>query len=513
MYLRIITLNRAGITYRYAQIVEHVVENGKHRIRVIKHLGPVTSASDLDKYNKMLADEKAASTIYDLNRFVLLEPKIFGPVYASLEIAKKYGIYKILRKIFGKDTDLMMLMIVSRLIDPSSDIRILEFIRKSYLNIDANKNMIYRSLDTLESKKEEIELGIFRAIRPDTSKVFYDLTSSYFEGTENNDLVLFGYSRDKKRGKEQIVIAVVMADGIPIYHEVYPGNTVDPSTLENTIRVLKEKFQIKDVIFVEDRAFGRKPSLKILDENQYITAAYRWDQPYRGVLMNTAVTEEDKVEDLYIKEVSIKASNKDQPEEAKKGKRRYIFVYNPDREKQDLEDLDIKIEAVEKILTERLGKEETKNKLGNLRSLVSFKGNEIKLNEKKIKEIKGLAGRYLIITNSSLGKEEAVKTYKDLWKIERAFRTIKSFIEIRPIYHRKTERIRAHVFISVLSLLIGRIIEKKTGKSISRVMDILSGMEAIPVKIGDKIITIRNESEECKEILNDLNIKYPDRVL
>ncbi|MGC8716355.1 MAG: hypothetical protein ACP5R0_05655, partial [Thermoplasmata archaeon] len=105
-------------------------------------------------------------------------------------------------------------------------------------------------------------------------------------------------------------------------------------------------------------------------------------------------------------------------------KRRYIFVYNPEREKQDLEDLDRKIEAVEKILTEQLGKEETKNKLGNLRSLVSFKGNEIKLNDKKIKEIKSLAGRFLIITNSSLGKEEAVKTYKDLCKIERAFRTI-----------------------------------------------------------------------------------------
>ncbi|MGC8565114.1 MAG: IS1634 family transposase [Thermoplasmata archaeon] len=305
-----------------------------------------------------------------------------------------------------------------------------------------------------------------------------------------------------------------MADGIPIYHEVYLGNTVDPSMIENTIRVLKEKFQIKDVIFVEDRTFGRKQSLKILDENQYITAAYRWDQPYRGVLMSTAVTEEDKIEDLYIKEVSIKESDKDLPEElANKGKRRYIFVYNPEREKQDLEDLDRKIEAVEKILTEQLGKEETKNKLGNLRPLVSFKGNEIKLNDKKIKEIKSLAGRFLIITNSSLGKEEAVKTYKDLCKIERAFRTIKSFIEIRPIYHRKTERIRAHVFISVLSLLIGRIIEKKTGKSISRVMDILSRMEAIPVKIGDKIITIRNESEECKELLKDLDIKYPDRVL
>ncbi len=88
MYLRIITVTKAGISYKYAQIVEHIVENGKHKIKILKHLGPVTSSSDIDRFHKILADEKAASTIYDLNKFVLLEPKIFGPVYASLEITK-----------------------------------------------------------------------------------------------------------------------------------------------------------------------------------------------------------------------------------------------------------------------------------------------------------------------------------------------------------------------------------------------------------------------------------------
>ncbi len=138
--------------------------------------------------------------------------------------------------------------------------------------------------------------------------------------------------------------------------------------------------------------------------NTYITAAYRWNQPYRDVLMHTEVKEEDRIEDLYIKEVQINISFADITDEEKTlaEKRRYIFMYNPEREKQDLEDLEIKIEAVEKILAEQLGKEETKNKLGNLRSLVSFKGNEIKLNEKKIREIKGLAGRFLIITNSTI---------------------------------------------------------------------------------------------------------------
>ena len=89
--------------------------------------------------------------------------------------------------------------------------------------------------------------------------------------------------RHKKRGKEQIVIGLVMADGIPIYHEVWKGNTVDPKTLESTISALKERFNIKNVVFIADRAFGRSKSLNLLDQNQYITAAYRWDKPYRYI--------------------------------------------------------------------------------------------------------------------------------------------------------------------------------------------------------------------------------------
>ena len=88
------------------------------------------------------------------------------------------------------------------------------------------------------------------ALKPDMSMVHYDLTSSYFEGSKDNDLVLFGYSRDRKRGKEQIAIGLVMADGIPIHHEVWKGNTIDPETLEATIAVLKDRFRIKNVILI-----------------------------------------------------------------------------------------------------------------------------------------------------------------------------------------------------------------------------------------------------------------------
>ena len=82
-----------------------------------------------------------------------------------------------------------------------------------------------------------------------------------------------------------------MADGIPIYHEVFPGNTVDPKTLEPTISALKDRFHIGNFIFIVDRAFGRSRSLNLLDQNQYITAAYRWDQPSRNIPMETDLTD------------------------------------------------------------------------------------------------------------------------------------------------------------------------------------------------------------------------------
>ncbi|EQD59537.1 transposase IS4 family protein, partial [mine drainage metagenome] len=205
--------------------------------------------------------------------------------------------------VLGKYRETVFLMIASRIIHPGSDISLRRFFRTIYYPWDSpriGKDELYRSLDCLIGFKDRIETGIFNALKPDTSAVHYDLTSSYFEGREDNDLVLFGYSRDKKREKEQIVIGLVMADGIPIHHEVWPGNTVDPKTPESTISVLKERFHIKNVIIIADRAFGRSKSLDLLDQNLYITAVYRWDQPYRNILMNTDFTDGHVMDDLIV---------------------------------------------------------------------------------------------------------------------------------------------------------------------------------------------------------------------
>ena len=130
----------------------------------------------------------------------------------------------------------------------------------------------------------------------------------------------------------------------------------------------------------------------------------------------------------------------------------------------------------------------------------------------EINILKKIAGRFLIVTNTDLPESEIVSAYKEQWQIERSFRTIKSFIEIRPVYHRKSERIRAHVFACVLSLLFSRLIEKKTEITISETTSILSQLKVTPVRLKSGIIMIRSESEQVLNLLNKMNIPYPEKI-
>ena len=227
----------------------------------------------MERYRRalLLAGEKQSIRSMTPDGFSLLPSREYGIAHASMAVMNNSGILNILRKNVGVYSHILNFMIIARLQEPSSDLSLISMSEKIYYpwsEINMNDDNIYRTLDKVISAKDQIEVEIFKALKPDTSTIHYDLTSSYFEGKEDNDLVLFGYSRDKKRGKEQIVIGLVMADGIPIHHEVWPGNTIDPKTLESTISTLKDRFGIRNVTFIGDRAFGRSKSLDLLDHCQ-----------------------------------------------------------------------------------------------------------------------------------------------------------------------------------------------------------------------------------------------------
>ena len=335
MFLSFTKVKRGSAVLEYASIAERLVEDKKQKTSTLKYLGPVKSDEDRERYRKIFDEYREAMRKFSLDDLKIRPTLSFGLFYASRTMMERNSILKILERHTRSYSGTLSFMIISRLFNPSSDIELTDLAGKVYYpwELHISEDNVYRSLDSIIARKDEIEVDLFNVLKPDTSTVHYDLTSSYFEGREDNDLVLFGYSRDKKRGKEQIVIGLVMADGIPIHHEVWPGNTVDPKTLESTISVLKERFHIKNVTLIADRAFGRSKSLDLLDRNQYITAAYRWDQPYRNILMETDFTGGHAMNDLIIKKVAVRvedAMKEDSTEEQMKlaGRRRYIAIYN-----------------------------------------------------------------------------------------------------------------------------------------------------------------------------------------
>ena len=513
MHLRVVTKRRGDHIYRSAQIVERVYVNGKARNNIIKHLGPVKDEKDLEQYRKVFAIEKRRKDIEhaDLRDLTILPARSFGIIYASRVLIHDLGLDPVF-DILGDHSDILLLSVISRLTDPGSDLDLLRYLDSVYFTGigEIKKDQVYSMLDHLIEKKDQIEQAIISALKPDMRRVYYDLTSTYFEGKGKNDLVLFGYSRDKKHGKKQINIGLMMADGIPIHHEVFPGNTVDPKTLRKIHGDLRKRFHTDRVIFIGDRAFGRKPSLQYLDKNEYISAVYRWDQPYRSILTNTEFNETDHLNDLdlYAREVDVKWNVKGlSGSEVKRSRnRRAIAVYSPDREREDIADIEEKQSIVKSIISSGKKGSDLNDALGKLRSNTKNGGKEI---------IKGLAGRFMIVSDTDLHIVDIVKGYKDLWKIERSFRTIKSLLEIRFVNHRKEERIEAHVFVCVLSLLMARLFEKAMSDemTISRISSILEELQAIPLKIDEGTIIRSTESARARSLLEKLKIPYPGKVI
>ncbi|MGC8630799.1 MAG: hypothetical protein ACP5T1_07465, partial [Thermoplasmata archaeon] len=169
----------------------------------------------------------------------------------------------------------------------------------------------------------------------------------------------------------------------------------------------------------------------------YITAVYRWDNPYRDVLMETDFSDGVTMDDIIIKEVSIDASKIANKYTTGEGmdlirRRRYIAVYNRKREELDIRDIDDRIDVVNRKMDEHPNMSDLKKSLSEVKSFVKFTKDGAVLNERRIEMMKRFAGRFLIITNTDLNVKDAVSAYKEQREIERSFRTIKSFLEIRP---------------------------------------------------------------------------------
>jgi len=347
-------------------------------------------------------------------------------------------------------------------------------------------------------QQEKIEKRLFR-LRYKSSEpprlFLYDVTSSYLEGM-NNELADWGYNRDGKKGKLQIVIGLLTdGEGVPVSVEVFRGNTQDTKTFLNQVKKLAGRFEIEEVTVVGDRGMIKSAQIKGLKEDHfsYISAITK---PQTEKLIKKRVIQLD----LFSEQVC----------EVENNGIRYILRRNPVRAKEIEKTREEKIKKVQaKIknrneylaehkrakLTVAKSKIElliTKLKIRSFAKVdIEGRGLSLQVDEEQKKGAKVLDGCYVIKTElkkTEISAEMAHQRYKDLAQVEYGFRTIKTgLLETRPVYVRKEERTRAHVFVVMLSYIIVHELRKlwvEMDMTVQEAIKELSTITCDEIKLG-----------------------------
>ena len=387
-----------------------------------------------------------------------------GSVWLLFKLAERIGLKKALGDSrFGK---LSLLMVMAALIGHNSRLSVVRLASRhafcDILGLDYfNEDDLYSAMNWLYANQESIENKLFKSHFKNLSPVLYlyDVTSSYFEG-DQNELGEYGYNRDKKRGKKQIVIGFMTdAEGYPISVQVFKGNTPDSTTVYDQILKIKERFSVKKVALIGDRGMIKTAQIDDLNSENfnYITAITK---PQIEKLIHDKVFQMEMFDDnlVEIEDGNIRYVLKRNPLRAqeielnRQSKLKYCIDF---AEKQN-QYLSLHAKAKFDIALQKVIEKTKKLRIDKwLRVISENRMIKIRIDEKKKKQISRLDGCYALKTD--LEKEFAAKDtihsrYKDLSKIEQAFRTMKSkFIEMRGIFVRNAERTHAHVFVVMLA--------------------------------------------------------------
>jgi transposase len=270
---------------------------------------------------------------------------VFGTYFALKTLADELGISKILSG--SKNAELALFLVLTRIAHRGSRLSAVRFAENhavaDILEVsDFDEDDLYKALDFLDANQESIEKKLYQHYLTTHDKapelVLYDVTSSYFEG-EDNELASYGYNRDGKRGKTQIVIGLLTdRTGEPIAIRVFKGNTADPSTVATQIETLKTQFQIKDVIFVGDRGMVKTKAQEALNAESYSYITALTDAQTR-TLLNTGQIQID----LFDKPLGeVEADGK-----------RYVLMRNVDIKQKEQKRLEDKVQKLQELIKKR----------------------------------------------------------------------------------------------------------------------------------------------------------------
>jgi hypothetical protein len=535
--------------YKYLQIVESKREGKKVKQRVLTTLGQLDALSasgKIDDLTRSLAKFSSIRDLIDAHRQGTIQAHrtlSIGPALLFERLWHQLGIDETIK---GQIADrrwrfsmerAIFLTVLHRLMDPGSD-RAAERWKEDF-QISGTEGIelhhLYRAMGwlgeqsiqhghdarSLRCRKDLIEEELFRRNRDLFSElelVFFDTTSLYFEGQGGESLGQYGHSKDHRPDLKQMVVGAVLdGTGRPICCELWPGNLTDVSSLIPVVNRLKSRFGIASVCVVADRGMISAETIEKLESTE-LGMSY-----ILGARMHRDKTVRDEVLPSSAKFQVVTAAKKKAGdpsplsvrEQWVKG-RRYIVCYNEDQARKDAADRAAIVESLKEKL--KSGDKSLVGNKGYRRYLKSAGKEHFSIDEAKLAKEQLFDGMWVLRTNTAFGAADVALKYKQLWMVESIFRSAKSLLETRPIYHKVDDTIRGHVFCSFLALVLRKELDTRLEKNEAKLewADInrdLRALQEVEVEMHGKRLYLRTDLRGvCHAVLQAAGIAAPPTV-
>jgi transposase len=518
MYLRTVKVRGStGVTHEYLRLIESYWEDGQAKQRIVANLGRKDLlAPHLDALVRLLGGQRAETAALRADAVRADQAACWGPMLVARALWRELGLETILDACEGRrrrsDTlplaDRALVLVTQRLCDPQSEHRLAAWLETDFVCDRRGRRLLpqwkaqgrvrvdltwlqrwYRTLDDVLPHKARVETELFARLRDlfalEAEMVFYDLTSTYFEGTGPAGLAVHGYSRDGKPRNRQVLVGVVMINGWPIAHHVFRGNRHDDDTVSEVLTDLEQRFGLKRIVFVGDRGMVTTANLATLKARQhgYLVGLQRRRREEVFQLIERATGPWTECPVGITAREKADAAPKTLVQEVDSGEAgvRVFVVHSDERlayeramRERDMERTRGALERLQRRVA--TGTLKAAEKIGEAAGRIlarhhghryfgwELRGGAVRFFEHPVHlpRERAYEGKYVIRTEEpELSPVQAVQAYKDLSEVERAFRELKDIIELRPIYHRRKERVQAHIFIAALAFLLDRALEKK----------------------------------------------------
>lgn len=499
---------------RYAQLVESFRnEDGKPRQRTVCTLGRLEEGGEVDTLIASLQRARGiAPTPSPLDGLRFTDSRHAGDVWALTELWRSLGFDDLASAWRRSKTEVdvlacLRLMVFNRLCDPGSKLGVLRWLNTIALPVGVAKSLpehqhLLRAMDVLDEYSDTLGTRLATLMRPlidqDLSVVFYDLTTVSVTGQTNlqEDVRAYGRAKSGLVERQFMLSLVQTAEGLPIAHEVHPGNTAEAKTLLPMIRGLLARYPLKRVVLVADRGLLSVGNLEELDKLQVQLKADGRDVALEYILAVPAARYGDFAEDLSrLSDAQTKESPANQPwcAETKWQDKRLVVAHDPGvasrrgaaRDKTIAELLTMGQQCSDKLdgqdESQRAGKKNGKGRpMSDSGTKARFyhalkdahMAHVIKLDlkaelfsytidEEKKRYLELLDGKLLLVTNTTAPAFDVVQRYKSLADIEQGFKVLKSDIEIGPVYHRLPQRIRSHALVCFMALILYRVMRMR----------------------------------------------------